>query len=82
MDTKLLLLLAAAGGVAYVAYGRKDKKGHAALKKSGGFYVPSLTTSGGLSRGEEILQDPSNLEGYFSTGACCSGCAQGRSCNS
>ena len=48
----------------------RGKKTAAAPKptapKPGGFYLPPLTTAGGLSaRGEEILADPSSLEGYY-----------------
>jgi len=86
---KLLLILAAAGGVYAVTRKKAPALDPMPKRKPGGFYLPQLTTSGGLSQsGEEILKDPSNLEGYFSTsgyfstGACCSGCAHGRPCNS
>jgi hypothetical protein len=96
---KPIHILALIGGAAAIYYYTTQRGSGAGSitpmpkpKPGGGFYIPQLDTSGGLS--QTIVPPPSTppptvrfqipqLQGYFSTGAapCCSNCAHGRPCS-
>lgn len=73
MKNKTLIIGGAAVVAGYFLF-LKDKKAPVAKKKT--------LTELAISRGEQILRDAAQLEGYFPTGAtpCCSNCAHGLRC--